>query len=171
MLFKYILNKIIFSVHLKFCKQYFIIGRAAGQSTSYAYYLKNVVQNKKSQWFIFFCAILYNRNLKQKNKMPNTFSMQCLPLLFRVLKAKEIKKKRNIVSTNELRNYFYLHFWFNKIFIKINYWCIVFVFFEKEKKKEESTASNSDNGVLCLAPSLTSFFPNYTITESFEMRL
>ena len=135
MLFKYILNKIIFSVHLKFCKQYFIIGRAAGQSTSYAYYLKNVVQNKKSQWFIFFCAILYNINLKQKNKMPNTFSMQCLPLLFRVLKAKEIKKERNIVWTNELRNYFYLHFWFNKIFIKIIYWCIVFVFFEKKKRR------------------------------------
>ena len=44
--------------------------------------------------------------------MPNTFSMQCLPLLFLVLKAKEIKKEINIVSTNELRNqfFFFLHF-------------------------------------------------------------
>ena len=42
------------------------------------------------------------------------------------------------------------------------------MFFEK---KEESNASNSDYGVLCLAPSLTTFYPNYTITESCVMRL
>ena len=33
--------------------------------------------------------------------------MQSLHLLFLVLKAKEIKKERNIVSTNEVRNHFY----------------------------------------------------------------
>ena len=126
------------------------------------------MQNKNSQWFIFFCAILYNKNLKKnKNKMPNTFSMQCLPFLFLVLKAKEIKKERHIVSTNEVRNHFYLHFWFNKIFIKLLMHCVL-VF---RKKKKESTASNSDDGVLCLAPSLSIFFPNYTITESCVMRL
>ena len=162
-----IFNKIKFSFHLKFCKQYFIVGRAAGQSTSYAYHLKTVVQNKNSQWFIFFCATLYNKNLKKKKKMPNTFSMQYLPLLFLVLKAKEIKKERDIVSTNEVRNHFYLHFWFNTIFIKLLMHC-VHVF---RKKKKESTVSNSDYGVLCLAPSLITFYPNYTITESCVMRL
>ena len=99
--------------------------------------------------------------------MPNTFSMQCLPLLFPVLKAKEIKKERNIVSTNELRNHFYLHCWFNKIFIKLLMHC-VHVF--REKKKNH-TARNSDYGVLCIAPSLTTFYPNYTIAESCVMRL
>ena len=125
-----ILNKTKFSFHLKLCKQYFIVGRAAGQSTSYAYHLKTVVQNKNSQWFIFFYAMLYNKNLKKK--MPNTFSMQCLPLLFLVLKAKEIKKERNIVSFNEVRNHFYLHFWFNKTFIKLLIHC-VHVFREKKR--------------------------------------
>ena len=42
------------------------------------------------------------------------------------------------------------------------------MFYERKKK---STASNSDPGVLCLAPSLTTFYPNYTITESYVMRL
>ena len=94
------------------------------------------MQNKNSQWFIFFCAILYNKNLKKnknKNKMPNTFSMQCLPFLFLVLKAKEIKKERHIVSTNEVRNHFYLHFWFNKIFIKLLMHCVLV--FRKKKER------------------------------------
>ena len=47
----------------------------------------------------------------------------------------------------------------------------LFTFMFFEKKKKESTASNSDYDVLCLAPSLTTFFPNYTIAESCVMRL
>ena len=42
---------------------------------------------------------------------------------------------------------------------------------KKKKKKKPSTASNPDPGVLCLAPSLTTFFPNYPITKSYVMRL
>ena len=165
------LNKITFSFHLQFCKQYFIVGRAAGLSTSYAYYLKTVVQDKNSQRFIFFCAILYNRNLKEKKKKKGQMLSVCNVCFYHVYfslfwKAKEIKKERNIVSTNEVRNHFYLHFWFNKIFIKLLMHC-VHVF----RKKKEYTASNSDYGVLCLAPSLTTFYPNYTITESYVMRL
>ena len=153
---------------MKLCKQYFIIGRAAGQSISYAFYLKTVVQNKNSQWFIFFCALLYKWNLKKKKKKCQILSVCNVCLYYSVFwKAKEIKKERNIVSTNEVRNHFYLHFWFNRIFIKLLMHC-VHVF---RKKKIQSTASNSDDGVLCLAPSLSTFFPNYSITESYVMRL
>ena len=119
-----IFNKIKFSFHLKFCKQYFIVGRAVSQSTSYTYYLKTVVQNKNSQRFIFFCAILYNKNLKKKKK-GQILSVCNVCLYCSVFwKAKEIKKERNIVSTNEVRNHFYLHFWFNKTFNKLLMHCV-----------------------------------------------
>ena len=61
--------------------------------------------------------------------MSNTFSMQCLNLLFRVLKAKEIRKERNTVSTNKARNHFYLHFW---LLIKLLMRC-VHVLWKKKK--------------------------------------
>ena len=54
-LFKKIINKIIVSIHMKLCKQYFIITRAAGQSTSYICYLKPLCRPKtvnKSPFFV-----------------------------------------------------------------------------------------------------------------------
>ena len=57
--------------------------------------------------------------------------MQGLPLLFRVLKAKEIKKERNI--------FIYIS---DLIKFSSNYWCILFMFFKKKKKKKKKTKQN-----------------------------
>ena len=159
-----ILNKIKFSFHLKFCKQYFIVGRAVGQSTSYAYHLKIVVQNKKSQWNIFFCAMLYNKNRKKNAKYFQYAMFAFIVPCFE--KRKKSRKKETLYQPTKWEIIFiYIT---DLIKFSSNYWFIVFMYFEKKK---ESTASYSDYGVLCLAPSLTTFYPNYTITESCVMRL
>ena len=125
-----IFNKIKFSFHLKFCKQYFIVGRAAGQSTSYAYHLKTVVQNKNSQWFIFFCAMLYNKNLKKKNAKILSVCNVCLYCsLF--WKRKKSRKKETLYQPTKWEIIFiYIS---DLIQFSSNYWCIVFMFFEKKR--------------------------------------
>ena len=75
-----------------------------------------------------------------------------MPLLFQCFES-ETNQERKKHCTNQRSDKSFL---------------FTFMFFEKKKV---STASNSDYGVLCLAPSLTTFFPNYQITESCVMRL
>ena len=84
--------------------------------------------NKNSQWIIFFCAILYNKYLKKKKKKKNVKYFQYAMFAFIV----------SFVSTNEVRNHFYLHFWFNKTFIKLLMHCVhVFRKIKKKKKKKK----------------------------------
>ena len=127
-----ILNKITFSFHLKFFKQYFIVGRAAGRSTSYAYHLKTVVQNKNSQWFIFFCGILYNKNLKKKKKCQ--ILSVCNVCLYCSLfwKRNKSRKKETLYQPTKWEIIFIYISDLTKF--SSNFWCIVFMFYEKKKE-------------------------------------
>ena len=105
------------------------MGRAAGQSTSYAYYLKTVVQNKNSQRFIFFCAILYNRNLK-KSQILSVCNVCLYCSLF--WKRNKSRKKETLYQPTKWEIIFIYISDLTKF--SSNFWCIVFIFYEKKKR-------------------------------------
>ena len=78
------------------------------------------------------------------------------------------ERKKHCINQRSEKSFFFFFYISDLIKFSSNYSCIVFLFFEKRK---DSSSSISDYGVLCLAPSLTTFYPNYTITESCVMRL
>ena len=120
--------------------------------------LKNCQIFSKCNVCFFFCSVFWKLKRKRRKK----------------------KKEKHCISQGSEKS-FHLNFWFNTIIIKVLMHCVHVLL-------ENNNNNNNNNKqiikqtnklycvefrswcVFCLAPSFTTFFSNYLITESWIMR-